>query len=94
MMVSKMAKKVRLIFILFVGIIIVAVASLVVVNILNDENKLTVEENKWINNNLSTVLNVNVINDLDIFGKSGAGVFYDFLNDLGKEYNLKINPIT
>ncbi len=94
MMVSKMAKKVRLIFILFVGIIIVAVASLVVVNILNDENKLTVEENKWINNNLSTVLNVNVINDLDIFGKSGAGVFYDFLNDLGKEYNLKINPVT
>lgn len=94
MMVSKMAKKVRLIFILFVGIIIVAVASLVVVNILNDENKLTVEENKWINNNLSTVLNVNVINDLDIFGKSGTGVFYDFLNDLGKEYNLKINPIT
>ena len=93
-MVSKMAKKVRLIFILFVGIIIVAVASLVVVNILNDENKLTVEENKWINNNLSTVLNVNVINDLDIFGKSGAGVFYDFLNDLGKEYNLTINPIT
>ncbi len=93
-MVSKMAKKVRLIFILFVGIIIVAVASLTVVNILNDENKLTVEENKWINNNLSTVLNVNVINDLDIFGKSGAGVFYDFLNDLGKEYNLKINPIT
>lgn len=94
MMVSKMAKKVRLIFILFVGIIIVAVASLAVVNILNDENKLTVEENKWINNNLSTVLNVNVINDLDIFGKSGAGVFYDFLNDLGKEYNLKINPVT
>lgn len=94
MMVSKMAKKVRLIFILFVGIIIVAIASLAVVNILNDENKLTVEENKWINNNLSTVLNVNVINDLDIFGKSGAGVFYDFLNDLGKEYNLKINPIT
>ena len=94
MMVSNMAKKVRLIFISFVGIILVAVASLIVVNILNDENKLTVEENKWINNNLSTVLNVNVINDLDIFGKSGSGVFYDFLNDLGKEYNLKINPVT
>ena len=84
MMVSKMAKKVRLIFISFVGIIIIAIASLVVVNILNDENKLTVEENKWLNNNLSTVLNVNVINDLDIFGKSGSGIFYDFLNDLGK----------
>ena len=93
-MVSKMAKKVRLIFISFVGIILIAIASLVVVNILNDENKLTVEENKWLNNNLSTVLNVIVINDLDIFGKSGSGIFYDFLNDLGKEYNLKINPVT
>ena len=94
MMVNSMVKKVRLIFASFLGIIIITIVSLVVVHILNDENKLTVEENKWINNNLSTVLNVNVINDLDIFGSGGTGVFYDFLNDLGKEYNLKINPVT
>ena len=94
MMVNSMVKKVRLIFASFLGIIIITIVSLVVVHILNDENKLTVEENKWINNNLSTVLNVNVINDLDIFGNGGTGIFYDFLNDLGKEYNLKINPVT
>ena len=52
MMVNSMAKKVRLIFASFLGIIIIAIVSLVVVHILNDENKLTVEENKWINNNL------------------------------------------
>ena len=89
MMVNSMAKKVRLIFASFLGIIIITILSLVVVHILNDENKLTVEENKWINNNLSTVLNVNVINDLDIFGNGGTGIFYDFLND----FNI-INTIT
>ena len=62
MMVNSMAKKVRLIFASFLGIIIIAIVSLVVVQILNDENKLTVEENKWINNNLSIVLNVNGTN--------------------------------
>ena len=75
MMVNSMAKKVRLIFASFLGIIIITIVSLVVVHILNDENKLTVEENKWINNNLSTVLIVNVINDLDIFGIGGTGIF-------------------
>lgn len=93
-MVSKMTKKFKLILTSFIGIIIITLVSLILVRILNDPNKLTVEENKWINNSLSTVLNVNVLNDLDVFGSSGSGVFYDFLNDLGKEYNLKINPVT
>lgn len=89
-----MTKKFKLILTSFIGIIIITLVSLILVRILNDPNKLTVEENKWINNSLSTVLNVNVLNDLDVFGSSGSGVFYDFLNDLGKEYNLKINPVT
>ena len=89
-----MTKKFKLILTSFIGIIIITLVSLILVRILNDPNKLTVEENKWINNSLSTVLNVNVLNDLDVFGSSGSGVFYDFLNDLGKEYNLKIKPVT
>ncbi len=93
-MVSNMAKKFKLILTFFIGIIVITLVSLILIRVLNDPNKLTVEENKWINNNLSTVLNVNVLNDLDVFGSSGSGVFYDFLNDLGKEYNLKINPVT
>lgn len=93
-MVSNMAKKFKLILTFFIGIIVITLVSLILIRVLNDPNKLTVEENKWINNNLSTVLNVNVLNDLYVFGSSGSGVFYDFLNDLGKEYNLKINPVT
>ena len=48
-MVSKMTKKFKLILTSFIGIIIITLVSLILVRILNDPNKLTVEENKWIN---------------------------------------------
>ena len=89
-----MKKKVRYIIIGLVSIIIILLSSLVIINTLGDENKLTVDEKKWINANLSTLQNINVLNDSPVYGNSGYGVFYDFLNDFSKEYQIKINPIT
>ena len=84
----------KVIFIVFISII--ALASLVIVtyNIVNDENKLSVEEKEWITQNINTVQSVNVPNNLDVFGKNGSGVFFDFIQDLETEYNLTINEIT
>ena len=62
--------------------------------ILKDEYKLTVEEKEWITKNIDTVHNVNVPNNIDIFGSQGSGVLYDFLADLEQKYNLTINKIT
>ncbi len=62
--------------------------------ILKDEYKLTVEEKEWITKNINTVQNVNVPNNIDVFGSSGSGVLYDFLADLEQEYGLTINKIT
>lgn len=87
-------KKKRSIIILIIGIIIIAGIIAVLFNFLNDANKLTVEERNWINDNINTVQNINVINDTNIFGKDGSGVFYDFLNDFSGEYEMTINPIT
>ena len=79
---------------LIVFVIIIAIAAFITISILNDKSKLTVDENKWINSNLSTIQSVNVLNSVDVFGNNGHGVFFDFISDLGKEYGLKINPIT
>lgn len=62
--------------------------------ILKDENKLTVQEKEWITENINTVQNVNVPNNIDIFGSQGSGVLYDFLDDIEQTYNLTINKIT
>ena len=89
-----MKKSVKRILLIIPVIVFIVVATLIIMNVLKDENKLTVKEKEWINNNLSTVQNVNIINNLSVFGANGSGVFYDFINDMSKEYGLKINPVT
>ena len=75
-------------------VLLVILIGYIVFRVLNDKNKLTVEERNWINANTQSVLNVNVLNDAYVLGNNGTGVFYDFLNDFSEEYDLKINPIT
>lgn len=89
-----MKKSVKRILLVIPVIVFIVVATLIIMNVLKDENKLTVKEKEWINNNLSTVQNVNIINNLSVFGANGSGVFYDFIDDMSKEYGLKINPVT
>ena len=89
-----MKKSVKRILLVIPAIVFIVVATLIIMNVLKDENKLTVKEKEWINNNLSTVQNVNIINNLSVFGANGSGIFYDFLSDMSKEYGLKINPVT
>ena len=89
-----MKKSVKRILLVIPVIVFIVIATLIIMNVLKDENKLTVKEKEWINNNLSTVQNVNIINNLSVFGSNGSGVFYDFINDMSKEYGLKINPVT
>lgn len=75
--------------------VIIAVIAIVIASIfiLRDENKLSIIERNWINENIKTVQNVNVVNNVNIFGSTGKGVFFDFLIDFAKNYNLEINPI-
>ncbi len=82
------------------GWIIIAVTAIIGIfigivtyNILNDKNKLTSEERTWINENISSVLNILVVKDENVFSKDGKGVFYTFLDDFSNEYGLKVNPI-
>ena len=89
-----MKNKLRYIIIGIIALIVVIFVGLFIYNTLNDENKITVNEKKWINANLSTLQNTYVINNSSIFADNGYGVFYDFMSDFSKEYSVKINPIT
>ncbi len=62
--------------------------------VLADENRLTTKEKEWVTQNTSTFHNLSVINNIDVVGKNGQGIIYDFINDFGAEYNLTINPVT
>lgn len=84
----------KIILILLFALIAIVALGIITYKIVNDENKLTVEEKEWITENINVVQNINVPNNLDIFGKSGSGVFFDFIKSLETEYNLNVNEIT
>ena len=83
--------------ILIIGVILLVVAiagGLFTYDRLTDKNRLTLNEKKWINNNVSTIQNINVVNNINNFGTSGTGVFFDFLEDFSKEHGITLNPVT
>lgn len=83
----------RKIFIALAGVILIAIGIGIYLNLTN-ANRLTSEERHWINDNSSNIQNVNIINDVNIFGKVGEGLFYSFLEDFTTTYEIKFNPIT
>ena len=87
-------KNKKSVIITIIVIFAVVIIGLITYRVLTNENKLTSSERRWINKNIDTVQNVNVINNINLFGNTGTGVFYVFLNDFEREYNLDINPVT
>ena len=87
-------RKKKNIVLIIISIFVIIGAGIILYTLLNRANKLTVQERKWVNNNVSNVQNINVINNATVFTKNGRGVFYSFLEDFSKEYSLTINPIT
>ena len=87
-------KNKKSVIITIIVIFAVVIIGLIIYRVLTNENKLTSSERRWINKNIDTVQNVNVINNINLFGNTGTGVFYEFLNDFEREYNLDINPVT
>lgn len=77
------------------GIFAVLVIALVVVLYFyfTDESKLSATEKRFLADNSATVQNINILNNVSIFGDNGSGVFYDFLEDFYSEYNIKTNPV-
>ena len=87
-------KNKKSVIITIIIILAVVIIGLITFNILTDDARLTASERRWINNNINTVQNINVVNNVNLFGDTGVGVFYEFLNDFETEYQLDVNPIT
>lgn len=89
-----MMKKKKSIIIIIISILLVIGIAIGLYFILNDKDKLTVSERNWVNESIGTIQNINVVNNVNVFGKDGSGVYYDFIKDFETEYGLNINPIT
>lgn len=82
--------------IIILPLVLCLVVFLGVYYVLNHEDKstsLTILEKRWIENNSATKVNLDIINDLAVFGENGTGVLFDFANDFELETDLEFNKI-
>jgi len=85
----KMNKKL-IIFIPFVIAVIVFLSLYFYYN-KEDQNALTVNDKKWIESNISTVFDFEVISNYPVYGENG--VFYSFISDFEEDTRLEFNVI-
>lgn len=86
--------KKRIIIPIIIAILVICGVGIFTYINLNDKNKLTVEEKEWLTQNQTVVQSIHVVNNVDVYGKSGEGVFFDFLKSIEEEFNLDVNEIT
>ncbi|MFI3260400.1 MAG: diguanylate cyclase [bacterium] len=91
---KKNIERYKNLIIVIIGVLICSICVYIGYNLFINENALTIEEKTWIDDNVNAALNVNIVNDVNIFGNNATGVFYDFLEDFSSDYKLNINHVT
>ena len=86
-------KKKALIIVPILVVLIVFVGVYIYYNREDAKTSLNVNEKKWVEENDSTMIDINVINDYPLYGLNGEGVFFEFLNDFEKNVGLEFNKI-
>lgn len=84
-------KKIFIIVTIVLLILIFAIAGLYFY--LRDPNKLTSAERRFLANNATTIQNISIVNNVDVFGEAGAGLYYDFIDDFSDEYGIDVNTV-
>ena len=89
-----MKSKKKSLLITIIIIILVIALGLFLYFYFTNPDRLTSKEKRFLAENSSVVQNVGILNNINLFGNNGIGVFYDFLDDFSKEHDLKMNPVT
>ena len=90
----KNKKNTKIIISIIIAITIIISTVTLIINYSKDDTSLSIIEKKWITNNINNVVDVNVYNDIPVYGYNGSGIIFDFLDNFSKEYNINFNKIS
>lgn len=86
-------KKKTLIIVPLLVVIIVFIGVYIYYNREDSKTSLTVNEKKWVEENDSNMIDINIINNYPLYALNGNGVFFQFLDDFEKNVGLEFNRI-
>lgn len=59
-----------------------------------DRNTFNIEENKWIEKNKNSLIDLYILNDIPILNYNGEGLVFNFITDFEKVSELKFNKLS
>ena len=90
-----MKKRNNKIIILISAAFIFLVAFIIfILNYSKDETSFSIIEKKWLSDNENDVLDVSVYNNVSIFGESGNGIIFDYLDNFTEDYGINFNKVS
>ena len=90
----KNKKRNAIITCIVIGLILLGSFTVFLLNNSLVDNGLSVLEKKWINDRVNQVLDIRVYNDVPVYGYSGNGVNFDFLDYFTDRYKISFNKIS
>ena len=95
MKIMKKNNKINKIIILSViGIILIISSVVFILNYTKDDSSFSILEKNWINNNSNNIIDISVYNDVPIYGQSGEGIIFSYLEEFTKTYGIQFNKIS
>ena len=84
-------KRNKIIVITIIVIALVISALYYILTFTTNEENLSILENKWITSNTNNIIDVDIYNDIPIYGYNGSGVCFDFLDSFTKKYGINFS---
>ncbi len=84
----------KIIILIIVGIIFIVSFLIFILNYSKDDSSFSILEKKWLNENENNIIDVSVYNDVSIFGQSGNGIIFDYLDSFTEDYGIKFNKVS
>ena len=84
----------KIIVLIIVAIIFTVSLLIFILNYSKDDSSFSILEKKWLSDNENNVIDVSVYNDVSIFGYSGNGIIFDYLDNFTEEYGINFNKVS
>ena len=87
-------KRNTIITLIIVALLLLGSGIYLFLNYTADEFSFNVVEKKWLNDNVNNVIDINVYNDIPVYGFNGEGIIFNFLDYFTKNNNINFNKIS
>ena len=84
----------KVITILIISIVLLVGFVIFILNFTTNDSSYSIIEKKWITDHKTNVVDVNVYNDIPVYGYNGTGIIFDLLDHFSEDNEINFNKIS